>query len=85
MNASRLGKFYISSQIVFADNAAEIFQALNFVPLRAELLAATDQFEYVGISDKFDLLSPGHIVPQYELATTADEDDNLSVVVTRVQ
>ena len=63
----------------------QCFKLMGFVPLRVELLAHRDDFEYIGFSELFDDIPPGTIYPQYDINTTCDVDDAGVVTVTDVQ
>ena len=66
----RLGKFYIESSklhLMSAENQAEIFKQLSFVPLRVELLGYMQKYEYIGISRKFKDIPMGSLPTLYKL------------------
>lgn len=63
----RLGKFYISRQVIDGPEIPEVFKQLSFVPYRVELLADRDEFEYIGTSPAFEELEKGKSVPTYNI------------------
>ena len=70
----RIGKFTLSRDVVFGDQAQDIFRQLNFVPLRCESMY-NGYFEYVGISPMFAEVEEGFVAQEYKIIIdTVDED-----------
>lgn len=61
-----LGKFTISSKVIndHPDIAREILK--DIIILRAEALDYANEYDYVGISDNFEICEKGCQVPEYE-------------------
>lgn len=79
------GRFYTSRQSVMFGSAefAEVLSRLSFVPLRVELLAHVDKFEYIGISPAFRALETGERIPKYTINLHhPDDGGDMSVYVT---
>ncbi len=66
---SKIGKFYIDRETIMNNQplAAEIFRQLSFIPIRTELLAYLDKFEYYGFSPVFDEVENDIMAPDYEV------------------
>lgn len=62
----RKGKIYFN-QNHDIEEVSDILGYLKFVPLRVEFLAYSNEFEYIGISDKFEELQIGEKVPTYTI------------------
>jgi hypothetical protein len=64
----RIGKFRISSDLLRHDFRPELqaVMARVFV-LHAEHLYAEDCFQYIALSDRFDAIPPGSVVPEYRV------------------
>jgi len=70
----RIGKIYISNDIVKEDIFPDVLAFIQFVPLRVEYLAYRDQFEYIGISPMFDEIPPFVESSIYFLEITTKEN-----------
>ena len=69
MNDRQLGVFEVPRLLMHEDpdRVAQIFAALHFVPVRAEMLYVSDTIEYVGMSDQFDEISPNERPKRYRI------------------
>ena len=63
-----------------ADRVAEVFSILKFVPVRAECLYHLCEIEYVAISERFEELPFGQIIPEYKLTISQDSDGRVNLV-----
>ena len=76
----RQGKLYLPYDLVMgkgplaAPPFVSILAKLAFVPLRVELLAYSDTFEYVGYSPMFSALADGYQTPTYVIVVTLPSD-----------
>jgi len=68
----RLGKFYVSPEMIRNPALVEILKRLAFLPYRVEFLAHKDSFEYIGISKAFEELEAGSLPPEYEIVTKTE-------------
>lgn len=76
MNSNQLGKFSVDEHLIRSKPAdvAQIFSLLNMVPVRAEAKFEIQKIEYTAISDKFDEVSLGEVIPEYILIIESDEN-----------
>jgi hypothetical protein len=67
MNENNIGRFGLACRLVQKDpdNAAKLFAALKFVPVRAEIVDFGGQIDYVGLSDRFRELTENEVAPYY--------------------
>lgn len=79
----RLGKFMVSSMYIYTapEQVAFLLASLQFVPYRVEMLAAYDNFEYVGVSPFFEEIDFSHEVVDYDIVITRDMDDVLLTAI----
>lgn len=63
----RIGKFYVSVDIVHSRDISRFLIKIAFVPLRVECLMCQQEYEYVGTSPFFARLNEGCLYPQYNL------------------
>lgn len=79
----RLGKFRVWGKYVHEapEQVAFLLASLQFVPYRVEMLAAYDNFEYVGVSPFFEEIDYGHEAVNYDIVITRDMDDVLLTAV----
>ncbi len=79
MTRMNMGRFQIDASFVHSDpdGAADIFLAMRFVPVRAEMLFAEYRMDYVGMSPLFSEGKEGCLVPAYELEIKRDKDGNV--------
>lgn len=82
MNSRQIGTFYIDSNMVdkYPEEVGELLALLNFVPVRCEYLYALNQFQYVGISNRFKELPFGTYVPEYIVNVTRSKGGNIELV-----
>ena len=76
---SRKGTIHISGALLksVGSNPAltsKIVSALCLMPYRAEFLFQQDVLEISGTSPYFDRLTPGYVIPHYQIQITAMED-----------
>ncbi len=65
INDNRLGRFHLSRQMI-EDNPGFVRQVMaKIIVVKAELMWATNNIEYVAICDDFKPISGGVIVPEY--------------------
>lgn len=73
-NEHRAGRFRIYTEDVIAYTAriAEIFRVMKCVPVRAEALFVEAAVEYTALSDLFEPVGRGSIVPAYDIIVALD-------------
>ena len=76
----RIGRFKIKNDIVYSEDAQEIFKQLGFVPLRCESMY-NDCFEYIGISPLFHEVIQGDIAPNYDIVIDCIDAHEITVSV----
>jgi len=83
----RLGRFFVSTGMFYhhAENIAETLASIRFLPVRVEHRADMDAFEMAGISESFDPITQGSVVPMYEIRirTRADDGKEYAEVVRK--
>ncbi len=81
----RIGRMFVSTPMYYhhGGNIARTFGMINFLPLRVEHRADLDAFELSGISDSFDEIEFGSVVPMYELRIRSADDGKEFVEVKR--
>ena len=69
MNSQQVGKFYIEEKLIrrHPNVVASALRDMNFVPLRTELIFASQVIEYTGISPMFDKNPPKRHAPGYKV------------------
>lgn len=81
----RYGRFYLPYAYIENETklarTAQIFSALQFVPLRAEMLAATMSIEYAGWSPLFEVSSCAAAMPEYRIEVGWDNDGQLYAAI----
>lgn len=72
MKNRRLGKIRISREMIDHDlkDIVDIFAIMKFVPVRAEFLYCYNEIEYIAISDRFEVVLEGDIIPEYTIDVT---------------
>jgi hypothetical protein len=82
MNCRQLARFNIDDRIIRDNPAevAEIFILLKAVPIRAETLFHRRSIEYIAISERFEEVPDGAVVPDVELVVTKDDSGRVSLV-----
>ena len=78
MNSQQLGKFSISEDLVRnnPEIVAEAFKAMRLVPVRVETHFYGKEIEYIGISEQFDKVKKGMIVPPYLVHIFSNKSKN---------
>ncbi len=72
----RLGRFFVPTAMYFhhGDNIANTLAHIKFLPVRVEHRADMDAFELTGVSNHFDAIVCGAVVPMYELQIRSTDD-----------
>ena len=72
MNNRRLGRIRISIEMIDNDlkDIIDIFAIMKLVPVRAEFIYCSNEVEYIAISDRFEIVPEGHIIPEYAVDVT---------------
>ncbi len=71
----RIGKFYVSKELVNSEEMIIILRELKFIPYRGECLFYRGEFEYIGYSPLFESLKIGAETPTYRIIIhTKDEE-----------
>ena len=72
MNNRRLGRIRISIEMIDHDHKdiIDIFAIMKLVPVRAEFIYCSNEVEYIAISDRFEIVPEGHIIPEYAVDVT---------------
>ena len=84
MNSNRIGRFSINADIVYSDDALEIFKQLEFIPLLSHFVKEHECFIYTGISPRFDEFIKGLSTPEYIIAITSMETDKGRIIAVGV-
>lgn len=82
----RIGRFFVATAMAFhhRENIAETLAMIKFFPLRVEHRADLDAFEMSGISDHFEEIPYGAMVPMYEIRIrTADDGGEFAEVIKK--
>jgi hypothetical protein len=68
MNSQQLGKFSLPVEVVREqpELVAMAFQDMKFIPVKVELMYG-GQFDYTGISDKFEEIERGMVALEYDV------------------
>ena len=81
-----MGKFFLTRSVVENGIAAEILSGLGFIPYRVECLAYRSQFEYIGVSFQFEVVTEGHKIPEYRVEVHENEDpEDDSLIIKAVK
>ena len=83
MSKQRIGRFSLPADIVYSDDAVEIFKQLELIPLRAELMSYSNLFSYVAVSPRFDAVEEGLLIPEYNIAISSMETDKGRIIQFR--
>jgi len=62
---NRRGRILISDKLTRNNEIPYVFYKIGFLPVRVEFLYAQISFEYIGISDLFDTVEEGEMIPTY--------------------
>lgn len=73
----RVGKMYISEELLLTDNITEAFKVLDIRVIRAEYLIATRAYEYFFYSKFAEELVQGCNIPEYRMEVTKTDFDQL--------
>ena len=85
MSSQRIGSFTISADIVYSDDAPEIFKQLEIIPLRVEMMSYGHVFDYIAISPRFDSVKEGTVPPEYEITVSSMGTSNGRVIAVGVE
>ena len=85
MSKQRIGRFSLPADIVYSDDAVEIFKQLELIPLRAELMSYSNLFSYVAVSPRFDAVEEGLLIPEYNIAISSMETDKGRIIAIGVE
>ena len=85
MDSQRVGRFSLFADIVYSDDALEIFKQLKLIPLRVELMSYGDIFHYVGISPLFAEVAEGGVAPEYVINVKEMGTDKGKVIAVSVE
>ena len=82
MNNRKLGRIKINCEMIDhePERVAEVFALLKFVPVRAEHYYHIDEIEYIAISERFEDVPFGCIIPEYKLTISQDKDGRVNLV-----
>lgn len=85
MNDRQLGRFSVTSDMVRTnpDAVASIFSLLGVVIVRAEQSFARQEIEYIGLSNQFEEVELGTIIPEYSITIRSEEDEIVEVTAER--
>ena len=72
----RAGRFYVRSKLL--DQQPDLWKALmrEVCVFRCEEVWWARGFEYHALSDHFDVIEPGRMLPEYEATITEQQDDD---------
>jgi len=74
---SRVGKMYISEELLLSENITEAFKVLDIRIIRAEHLVGSRSFEYYFYSKFAEVLEEGCNAPEYNIEVTKTDFDQL--------
>ncbi len=82
MNHRDLGRVSISSEMILnhPEQVAEVFALLKFIPIHAEHKLYNNDIEYVALSERFEEVQTGCIIPYYQLNITQDKCGKVNLV-----
>lgn len=86
MNSRRFGRFTLPDNLVREQpyQVAQMLASIKFLPTRVQYLFHTEQFEYIGISERFDEYESGCEPPEYDICIVESaEGEPIEVNVTR--
>lgn len=82
LNNRRIGKFSISIEVI-NENPKLILEVMSrVIVVKAELIAYRDEVEYHGISQEFDTIARGSMIPEYKIVIT-DLEGKIDVAFRR--
>lgn len=70
-----LGRFVITEKNLIENREAAQAVMAQCIPVRAEQLWAANGIEYVAISEHFDEVPLGQVVPEYQVNLSQSEED----------
>jgi len=84
MNNKQIGKFYLSDHFIRKnpEKVAHALGIINFIPFRVEHLYCSGKFLMEGLSDKFEEIKEGELVPFYDILIN-DLSGKITVSVTK--
>ena len=83
MKKRRIGKFYVSDELIKENSFAKLLAKMEFIPLRVEHLGYEGRFEYIGTSPLFNEHRDGMLLYEYDI-TVNDWSADLSVSVEKI-
>jgi len=81
----KLGKINISSQLVMDEYSKLSPLFSKFTPIHVEREFNIGNFIYTGLSDLFDNVEQGQIIPFYNVTLTNEEDKSITLIVSKIQ
>ena len=63
----RIGRFSLAHQLIDRDPDAVQAVMARVIVVRCESMYATDTFDYVALSDDFEMVPAGRVLPEYEV------------------
>jgi len=80
MKNRRVGKFYVTDEMVEEESFVKVLAKIGFVPLRVEHLGVEGRYEYIGISPLFNEAKKGYRISTYDVVVN-DLGDDVAVSV----
>ena len=65
---------------IFSNEVVDIFYLLKFIPVKVEFWHINATVEYVGISERFEKVPKGAIIPEYFIEVIKDEEGKVQSV-----
>ena len=82
----RMGRFYVSKEMVESRDIFDVLSLMQFVPYRVEMRPYTDTFVYLGTSPLFDEQTERfELTPLYVVNFGVSDNDGFSITVERVE
>ena len=87
MNSQQLGRFTIAEEFVrgYPDIVAKALQDMNFVPVRAEMIFYSGDIELDGISNRFNHLPKGLMIPEYRVEIFSNQAEGEEAEYSHVE
>ena len=83
MKNRRLGKISISREMIDHDlkDVIDVFAIMKLIPVRAEFMYCSNDVEYVAISERFEVVPEGNMIPEYAVDVTYENGKVKDVIV----